>query len=55
MVDLWQRMYPEKPLFVIKDYENLVLGADDPVELIGGVFMEAVAAPHRRIDEAKWV
>ena len=39
----------------IKDYENLILGSGDPVELIGGVFMEAVAAPDRRIDEAKWV
>lgn len=48
-------MYPEKPLFVIKDYENLILGSGDPVELLGGVFMEAVAAPNRRIDEAKWV
>ena len=55
MVGLWQKMYPEKPLFVIKDYENLILGSGDPVELLGGVFMEAVAAPDRRIDEAKWV
>ena len=55
VASLWQYNYPDKPLFVLKDYENLILGAGDPVELIGGVFMEAVAAPDRRIDEAKWV
>ena len=38
---LWKTLYPEKPVFVIKDYENLIVGANDPVELIGGVFIEA--------------
>ena len=33
----------------------MILGDGDPVELIGGVFMEAVAKSHRKLDEAKWV
>ena len=53
--ELWKTLYPEKPIFVIKDYEALILGEDDPVELIGGVFVEANATPERRLDEAKWV
>ena len=31
------------------------MGEDDPVELLGGVFIEANATPERRLDEAKWV
>ena len=41
-------------MYVAKDYENLIQGAGDPVQLIGGVFLEATAAPHRRINEARW-
>ena len=53
--EFWQRVYPKRTLFLMKDYEEMIMGEQDEVELIGGVFMEAVAAPHRRIDEAKWV
>ena len=40
---LWKTLYPQKPVFGIKDYENLILGDGAPVELIGGMFIEANA------------
>ena len=42
-------------MFGIKDYENLILGDGDPVELLGGVFIEANARQDKRIAEALWV
>ena len=53
--ELWKNLYPSKEIFGIKDYEALVLGGNAPVELIGGVFIEACAEPANRIAEAEWV
>ena len=39
----------------MQDYEDLISRDQNEVELIGGVFMEAVAASSRKLDEAKWV
>jgi len=53
--ELWKTLYPEKPVFRIKDYEALVLGEGDNVELIGGMFIEANAKQDKRLEESKWV
>ena len=41
--------------FTTKEYEELITGHDDPVELIGGCWMEACCTPDLKIEEAKWV
>ena len=33
----------------------MILGGNDAVEFLGGVFIEACAEPNKRIEEAKWV
>jgi predicted TIM-barrel fold metal-dependent hydrolase len=52
---LWKTLYPQMPVFGIKDYENLILGDGAAVELMGGMFIEANATQDKRIEEAQWV
>ena len=54
-IALWKTLYPTHPVFGIKDYENLVLGDGQPIELMGGMFIEANAPEKDRIAESLWV
>ena len=54
-VDFWTDLYPTSDKFLINDYENLVLADGANVELLGGVFVEAVAKQEKRLEEALWV
>ena len=48
--------YPEKrKTFVLKQYEELILGHSDPIELLGGVFIEMACPPELKHAESEWV
>ena len=41
-----------KKTFLTKEYEELITGHNDPVELLGGTFIEMVCTPEYKIEEA---
>ena len=55
--ELWKKIYPAntKEDFLVKDYEALISENNTPVELIGGIHIEACGDHSKNIDEAKWV
>ena len=52
---LWRTLYPQKPVFGIREYEALILAEGAKVELLGGMFIEASAIQKKRIEEVLWV
>ena len=45
----------ENVTFLAKQHEELITGHGDPVELIGGCWVEACCPPEMKFEEAKWV